>query len=352
MSLKRYFSLIFLFCSVLGFAQTGTLRIFGTVKNTDNNPVPGWTVTIYGDPSSRVVKLVTDRNGDYEHKIALQAATVKAIQIEVTDPCSKTPLVQRAEAKPGEERHDFVICSQSNPGGGDPCEGKFSFTVRPDGWVEFHATSGSREAKYYWDFGDGSTGEGRDIKHQYQNEGVYVVVLTIGTTTCKFVYRAKIEVKGTVPPPDPRKSSWTNSCCGRVNITGLRASTSASPNNFVFTAGADFDIKEVSWDFGDSETATGNPVKHSYANPGKYLVTTTITGEFCKVELKTWIHVGNVVNPPPTPCDIDFNWKADNLTIKVVPDFKGATPDKLSWDFGDGSTSSDEIATHTYAKAG
>jgi PKD repeat protein len=67
--------------------------------------------------------------------------------------------------------------------------------------------------------------------------------------------------------------------------------------------------------------------------------------------LITWIHVSNVVTPP-NPCNIDFNFSTADLSAKFLADFKGVRPDKISWDFGDGSSSSDAATSHTYAKAG
>lgn len=344
MSMRNVFS--FLLLLLVGLAQTQEMKIFGTIFDTNKKPVPNWTVVIYSNAAtaSGAVKLQTNADGNYEHVFALDGKA-KEYTIQVIDPCARAPQEQKAPAVEGEFRHDFVICATQNPGG-DPCDGRFTMQVLQDGWVVFQASSTSKTAEFYWDFGDGTTDKGQSVKHQYAKEGVYLVTLTIVNTNCKKQYQQKVEIV-TVTPPPPPAPQWDNACCGKVHISASPSPTNAG-SYYIFTASAAFPIKEVSWDFGDGTTATGIEVKHAYSAAGKYKVVTTITGEFCKVELTTWITVG----PNPSPCAVDFNFTTDQLTVKFVPDFKGSKPDKVRWDFGDGSSSSDEIVAHTYGRPG
>ncbi|MBK7360163.1 MAG: PKD domain-containing protein [Saprospiraceae bacterium] len=329
------------------FSQTQVYKIVGTVYNTNKEVVADWPVAII-DASGIAVKLQTDPNGNYEYKFELNQNRLQVYQIQVVDPCQPQPLIQKAVAKVGEERFDFVICAK-NTSGGSPCDGKFTFTVNQDGWTEFHVTTLYSDAKYYWDFGDGQSGEGADIKHQYGRPGTYEVTLVIATSTCKSRVSLKVDVKFPVPP-NPT-TNWTNNCCGKVNISSIPNPSGSSPNSFIFNAGFDFKATDIRWDFGDGTGESGVDVKHTYAREGKYLVTTTIKGELCTVILNTWIHVNGVVTPP-NPCNIDFLFSTDNLSAKFQADLKGAKADKISWDFGDGSNASDLVTSHTYAKEG
>lgn len=347
---KYVLNLLLIFISLSLSAQTAKFKIFGTVYNTDKNIVADWPVIIQGTASAAPIKLLTDAKGNYEHSFEISPNTRIIYQISVTDPCQVAPLTQDAVAKIGEERHDFVICSKSNPGG-NPCDGKFEFRVHSDGWIEFHAVPEIRDAKYYWNFGDGESGEGKDVRHQYKDDGVYVVQLIIATPNCKSQYQAKVEIKTIVTPPPP-PTRYENSCCGKVSIGAIGTSTNTLSNVYLFNAGGDFKFKEVHWDFGDGTTGTGVDVKHSYQKDGRYQVVTTISGEFCKVTLITWVHVSGVKPPPPAPCDIDFAFSVSTLSAKFLVDFKGQRPDKFRWDFGDGNYSSDAATSHTYAKAG
>lgn len=349
MNLRFYLNLMLMLCSISLIGQSGKFRIFGTVFNTDKKTVADWPVVFMGDPAGAAIKVLTDQNGNYEQTFPLGSNARIVYQINVVDPCQNVPLVQKAVAFDGEERHDFVICSKNTPGG-NPCDGRFEFVVHPDGTVEFHASPELADAKYYWDFGDGTSGEGKDVKHNYPNDGVYVVVLIIGTPTCKSQFTAKVEIKRNTNPPKP-PVSFDNGCCGKVHISAVPTNSASSPNVFLFNAGGDFKFSDVSWDFGDGETGTGIDVKHAYAKTGKYLVVTTIKGELCTVILNTWIHVNDVVTPP-NPCNIDFVFSTGDLSAKFLGDYKGAKPDKIRWDFGDGASSSDDPTSHTYAKAG
>ncbi|MBL7821618.1 MAG: PKD domain-containing protein [Saprospiraceae bacterium] len=346
--MKHLKTLVLVFISSFTlFSQSQVYKIVGTVFNTNKEVVADWPVLII-DATGVAVKLTTDPNGNYEYKFELNQNRLQVYQIQVSDPCQAQALIQKAVAKAGEERFDFVICAKNTPGA-NPCDGKFVFSVYQDGWTEFHVTTLYSDANYYWDFGDGQSGEGADIKHQFVRPGTYEVVLVIATPTCKSRISLKVEVKFPVPP-NP-STNWTNNCCGKVNISSIPNPSASSPNAFIFNAGFDFKATEINWDFGDGTSESGVDVKHVYSKEGKYLVTTTIKGEFCTVILNTWIHVNGLVNPP-NPCNIDFSFSTDNLTAKFQADLKGATADKISWDFGDGSNSSDLIASHTYGKEG
>lgn len=329
--------------------EAQSVKIYGFVYNTDKKPVADWTVTITSSPATNSggLRLQTNADGYYEHEFKLNP-NIGAYLVSVTDPCQAAPLVQKAPAHEGKFQLDFVICSR-NTSGAEPCDGKFDFTVHSDGWVEFHASAATERVEYHWEFGDGTTGTGKDLRHQYKAPGVYVVNLIITNGTCKKLYTFKVEVKDTAPPPPP-PTTWNNECCGKVNISTATLNTTAG-NGYVFKASAGFPIKEVSWDFGDGTTGSGIEVRHVYAKEGKYLVVTKITGEFCTVILNTWIHVGRGTNADP--CEgLDFAFATDQLSAKFRADLKGKTVEKLRWDFGDGTSSTDSETSHTYARAG
>lgn len=335
--------LVIAFC--LGFnSNAQTVKIFGTVSNTDNKPVADWPVTIASSPATNSVgiRLTTNADGYYEHEFKVNP-NIAGYVVTVQDPCSPQPQAQKAPALEGKYQLDFTICTNRSA---DPCDGKFSFRVQQDGWVEFHAASASNEpVEYHWEFGDGTTATGQDTKHQYSAPGVYTVNLIIAGANCKKLYTFRIEIKDNTPPPS---SSWENACCGSVKISSVSLNSSTA-NAYLFKASAGFPIKEVSWDFGDGTSGSGIEVRHEYSKEGKYLVTTKIVGEFCTVVLNTWIHVTSVKTDT---CDIDFAFSTDQLSAKFRADLKGKTADKLKWDFGDGSGSTDAETSHTYAKAG
>lgn len=344
--MRNFLNACILFMLSVLTVNAQTVKIFGTVYNTDKKPVADWPVSILSSPATNAagVRLTTNADGYYEHEFKVDR-NISAYLVTVVDPCNPTPQIQKAPAVEGKHQLDFVICASTVV---DPCEGNFKFDVLQDGWVVFHAnTAANVVLEYFWEFGDGTSASGREVKHQYTSPGVYTVNLIIAGPNCKKLYTFRVEIKDSTPPPPP-PTTYENACCGKVNITSATLNTSAG-NAFTFRATAGFPIKEVSWDFGDRSTGTGEEVKHVYAQPGKYLVTTKIVGELCTVILNTWIHVGDVVKDT---CDIDFGFSTDQLSAKFRADLKGKTADKLKWDFGDGTGSTDAETSHTYAKAG
>lgn len=56
-------------------------------------------------------------------------------------------------------------------------------------------------------------------------------------------------------------------------------------------------VTDYQWDFGDGNTASGTNVSNTYALPGNYTVTLTITSEGCTESVTTQV----TINPQPTP---------------------------------------------------
>ncbi len=108
---------------------------------------------------------------------------------------------------------------------------------------------------------------------------------------------------------------------------------------------------EVRWDFADGTTALGMIATHSFARSGSYNVTVTASNQkstdsaVCAVE----------VSEPPT-CQITVEPVTLSMCIQPLPmvSFRptvtGSTPITYNWNFGDGGTSSQAQASHTYLR--
>ncbi|WNY23344.1 hypothetical protein MmiHf6_06510 [Methanimicrococcus hongohii] len=114
--------------------------------------------------------------------------------------------------------------------------------------------------------------------------------------------------------------------------------------------GAGDDYK-YTWSFGDGATSNqiGN-VSHTYTKEGNYTVSLTISNSYGnQTETKTnYIYVGSGVVADFTA---NNTAGASPLSVKFTDNSSG-NPTKYSWDFGDGTTSSEKSPTHVYNSTG
>ncbi len=134
--------------------------------------------------------------------------------------------------------------------------------------VDFSENSTSYDgiASWLWDFGDGQTSTEQNPSHQYAQDGVYTVSLSV------------TESDG---------DSDTEARAGYIAVsdTGPSAEFSASPLSggepltVSFSDGStSYDgIASWLWDFGDGQTSTEQNPTHQYAQDGVYTVSLTVT---------------------------------------------------------------------------
>lgn len=141
--------------------------------------------------------------------------------------------------------------------GGLTCTFDGSASFDPDGAIEI----------FMWRFGDAHDGSGTAVKsHTYASPGIYVVTLTAtdqdyGVTS----YSGTVTVNAVNAPP---VASFTSMCSG-LTCT-FNASGSSDPDGTIAT---------YMWDLGDQTIGSGVSFVHSYATPGNYEVTLTVTDD-------------------------------------------------------------------------
>jgi outer membrane protein OmpA-like peptidoglycan-associated protein/outer membrane protein W len=110
---------------------------------------------------------------------------------------------------------------------------------------------------------------------------------------------------------------------------------------------------EYEWDFGDGTTKFGQNVAHSYAQPGNYTVTATVSNARSSQERQMLVRV----RARPEPARIAA-LRADNTQpdvgqpVRFIADITGTEPVSVSWNFGDGTTSQQKLAQHSYSEPG
>ena len=203
---------------------------------------------------------------------------------------------------------------------GDTC----SFTSTssdPDGSI----------TSYIWAFGDGATSTVQNPSHTYTTGGTYTVTLTVTDNL-----GATNSVSHSVTVNQPPVAAFNSSCSGD---TCAFTSTSSDP---------DGSIGSYSWAFGDGGTSTVQNPSHTYAVGNTYTVTLMVTDNLGATRS---VSHSVTANRPPTAA---FSSSCNALTCGFTS--TSSDPDgsisAYQWTFGDGTTSTAQNPSHTYATGG
>ncbi len=210
----------------------------------------------------------------------------------------------------------------------------------------FETVDSADAVSWFWEFGDGETSMDAQPIHEYAQEGVYEVTLTIFSETgCQASITDHICLGGYQPDPD---------CQAWFESESLDSLTLQVTSNFETIDGA----TAVSWlwDFGDGNTSTDENPVHAYTDAGIYEVSLTIVSETgCEANSTEHVCVG-YIDPGDPECSLEPNVEQlDSLTFAFSAEFftlDSAAAQSWFWDFGDGNTSTDESPIHTYDEDG
>ncbi len=115
-------------------------------------------------------------------------------------------------------------------------------------------------------------------------------------------------------------------------------------------------IQSRSWSFGDGTNSTETNPSHTYTTAGKYKVTLVVTDNQGATDSRE--HDAEAKAPPPPPANkpphAEFTVQCTDMTCAFQDrstDDDG-TIQSRSWDFGDGTGSSEVNPSHTYTTAG
>jgi len=344
------------------------------VVSTEENPA-----TSYFDPGTYTVRLVVYKGQDSTVKTAVITVYENpVVDFKLSDSVGCFPLhiTYTDKSNPGSgtiakrtwDFGDGTISNETQPSHNYQAEGAFSVTlsvinsygcaatyarqdvVRVSKGVHadfafsaeaichspavynFNSTStGSGKLTYKWAFGDGSTSKGETASHGYKTAGTFPVSLNvISDAGCADTITKQVSVAFV-------KSAITSNdtvCLG---------------TSFKFTNAAVPAPVSSTWSFGDSTTSADiNPFK-TYNVAGIYtvkVVNTFFAG--CIDSTTKKVKVVTAVIPAfkiedTAGCSLPFTANFKNTT-------KGNAT--YTWDFGDGTTSTDTEPAHTYNKYG
>jgi len=201
--------------------------------------------------------------------------------------------------------------------------------------VNFVDQSTGLPTSWFWDFGDGTTSTDQNPVHIYQNEGTYTVTLT-ARNNFGFDSRVRTDLitVGGGAAVDFTADQTTVGIGRIVTFTDLSTS---SPTQWV-------------WDFGDGSTGTGSKPDHVYRAPGVYDVTLTASNP-SMTNSRTKNQYITVLSIPKADFVADKTRGGSPLTV-MFTDKSLNTPTAWAWNFGDGSTSTEQNPMHTYTTLG
>ncbi len=216
------------------------------------------------------------------------------------------------------------------------CNADYSYvkTWKSVTFTNLSTSSNPSTASYSWDFGDGNTSTQQSPTHQYANSGTYNVSLLIDNSSVSCYDSIK-------------KSITIDSCYASFDdsIIGYDAKF-LNNSSCVNSATATY-----AWDFGDSSANDSSlNIKHNYSQNGTYNVCLTIWDNGCTNTYCKQI----TINVKPS-CTANFDDSNVNNTYDVYfTDLSTSSASSLnySWDFGDGSTSTQQNPMHSYSTSG
>jgi PKD repeat protein len=119
--------------------------------------------------------------------------------------------------------------------------------------------------KYVWSFGDGATGEGKEVVHAYDQHGKYQVRLSIhddSGTSCG-VAEDTMAVMVNASPIAAAGPDLEVFFGGAYDVVVFDGTRSFDPDGHPLT---------YHWEFGDGSVGTGPRVSHAYKTAGIYTV--------------------------------------------------------------------------------
>lgn len=192
---------------------------------------------------------------------------------------------------------------------GDKCdylEANFTYSNRGFKYG-FRSKSTAKAGKYFWSFGDGKYGRGKNIRHTYKKPGRYKVCLTVVDlrTKCKTTVCKIVEVKKTCD----LKADF------RYRAKGGKVAFAARSNQR--------NVKYV-WTFGDGTFGKGKRTRHKYAKSGTYRVClVAIQANGCTVTVCKTIKINKPNGKMIAPEFPEFDNTEPNMTVK---------PEMITWD--------------------
>lgn len=205
--------------------------------------------------------------------------------------------------------------------------------------VEFTDTSAGSPTGWSWTFGDGSISQEQNPVHVYTITGQFTVTLQVtnedgsNTTT-----KEQFITGSTVILPVADFIGNTTSGIAPLAV-GFTDQSTGSPVTW-------------NWTFGDGATSDEQNPEYTYTDTGTYTVSLEATNpDSSNTTTKTdYITVTSDIQPPVASFTGKPTYGKAPLTVKFN-DTSTRSPTSWSWDFGDGTTATEQNPVHIYTTA-
>jgi chitodextrinase len=189
------------------------------------------------------------------------------------------------------------------------------------------------------------------------NTTVSIAVTPLGHDYANSIPRfatIRLVPSGIVVPPDGLQPYFTMSP-GIVQDNQTVLFEACGDANRPPCAPANNPVASYSWDFGDGRTSSGRTTTHAYGEAGTYVATLRITDQVGRSASTTQsVQVSPSDGPTAafefSPTDPLVN-QAVNFNAGPSTAPAGRKIVSYTWDFGDGTSGSGELASHTYTLA-
>lgn len=335
---------VFLLLTTLGAMSQQTVTVVGHLVNSQSNiPVANHQVYISTDSLSGSFfysnSVQTNPNGHYEDHIQLPAGVNEGLVNISTEDCNGAMIMQSHPFGPGNMliEANFELCADTMPIG---CQANFFFEPSMGNQLEihFHDASFPEPISWSWNFGDSTTANGPHPSHLYALAGTYNVQLMV-TTTGGCTSTAIIPV-----------TVGYNAGCQAF----FTYHKTPEPLTFHFENQSMGMPSSLLWNFGDGNTSTESHPHHTFAAPGLYQVSLTIStpDSSCWDIYTTEVSAGDSI----FGCHANFFYHPiDSIGLTSTYQFinqSTGTASMFTWSFGDGTTSNEENPIHQYTEQG
>ncbi len=205
------------------------------------------------------------------------------------------------------------------------------FTAQTAGLSVVTSNTTLNATSYSWTFGDGGVSTEANPTHTYATTGTYTITL-VATNACgSTTFTQQVAIVGTAPIAS-FASNLSAGCAGMtIQFTDQSA---GAPTAWLWT-----------FQGGTPNTSTDPNPSVTYATPGTYDVSLEVTNVFGtgSTQLPGYI---SVLNPPIA----GFSFVGAGATVSFTDAAVGST--SSSWNFGDGTSSTELSPSHTYTASG